>query len=154
MLAVAMAMVFTGVPVSAADDSEEPTELTGTLALVSAEQSVRTAGKNMIVTLQSKWDVAGDLVGTFYCHPRAVIFASGETFVSEWGVYNVTWGDLEGTMRVRSVGWSVGEMKFHMDATIVGGGTGDLAGLRGYGTVDLNYAEGSAVYSFEVFWEE
>lgn len=144
-------MVLAQTPISAAGG---PVTVTGTLTLVGSESSARTAGENTFITMHNTWNAAGDLAGTYDCLPRAIVFSTGETVVSEWGRYTVTWGDYEGTLRVRNVGWSVGYMLFHMDTTIVGGGTGDLAKLRGYGTLDLNFNEGTAVYSLEVFWEE
>ncbi len=152
LCAVAMAMVLAQTPTSVV---AEPTTITGTLALTGSETTaMRTAGGNTFITMHNTWNVAGDLAGTYDCIPRAIMFSTGQAFVAEWGLYTVTWGDYEGTIRVRNVGEAVGNMLFHMDTTIVGGGTGDFAELRGYGTLDLNFNEGTAVYSLEVFWGE
>jgi len=154
VMVVALAMILAVTPTSTAVKPAEPVTVTGTLTLTGVVEgpTFRTADGNTFITMHSTWNVDGDLVGSFDCYPRATMFSTGESFVADWGLYAVTYGDNEGTIRVRNTGWMGDGGLYHLDSTIVGGGTGDLAKLRGHGSVDLNFKAGTAVYSFDVFW--
>jgi hypothetical protein len=149
-------MLLAQTPGSVSADQDQTVTVSGTWTMITLLEPpvMKFAGKNTFVELPSLWAVDGDLVGTLDCQPRATIFSTGESFVSERGEYTVTWGDYQGTMRVRSIGWLGTDGLYHLTTTIVGGGTGDLAKLRGSGTVNFDFNAGYAEYSIDVYWEE
>ena len=151
---VAIVMVLAQAPASVAAERDDLINVTGTLTLAGYAEApiIRAADGNTFIALHTTWNVAGDFVGTFDCHPRATLFSTGESFVSEHGTYTVTWEEYEGTVNVRNVGWLGDDGLYHLDTTIVGGGTGDLAKLRGYGSTVLNFGSNTMTYSFQVFW--
>jgi len=155
-LVVTVVMLLAQSPASASVETEQSVTVSGTWTMMGLLEppSMKIAGNNMFVKLHSMWAVDGDLVGTLDCQPRVTILSTGESFVSERGEYTVTWGDYQGTIRVRSIGWLGADGLYHLTTTIVGGGTGDLAKLRGSGTVDFNFDAGHAEYSIDVYWEE
>ena len=151
---IAITVVLAQAPTSVAAERNDLVAVTGTLTLAGYVEapSIKTADGNTFIALHTTWNVAGDFLGTFDCHPRATLFSTYESFVSEHGTYTVTWGEYEGTINVRNVGWLGDDGLYHLDTTIVGGGTGDLAKLRGHGSTVLNFGANTMTYSFEVFW--
>jgi hypothetical protein len=135
--------------------SAEPENTSGSMSQVSSMVVwMKTAGDNTFMLNHNVWSVDGSLQGELVSEPRVIIHATGEVLVIEWAVFTGTWDDLEGTLTLRDIGAMVSPGHFHIDATVTRG-SGDLAGVYGWGSVDVDMTTPvpSATYSFDLYWE-
>lgn len=135
----------------------EPDEVSGMMYQLSTETvSEKMAGPNMFVVNHNVWSVEGDLEGELVSEPRVTIHTdTGEITVNEWATFTGSWNGLEGTITMRNHGTMVGPGEFYIETTVTKG-TGDFAGICGWGFVEVHMTTDppSAGYTFELYWED
>src|SRR5207245_2656700 len=112
--------------------SAPPTPATGSFPLSTSPPTAQAAGGNMILTYDSSFTSTGTFVGTCSGQAVTVTHADGTANTKATCTFTGTVGDKSGTAMFHIVAQGKGS-SFRGHFTILAGGTGGLANLRGEG---------------------
>ena len=131
----------------------KPTQVSGTIvALGFTVTGMRLADGNTIVTMIETESLAGDLIGTAVAEVREVIHASGRVEGQALSTITGTAMGKSGTVVLRYVMTGTYGGTFSGEWVILSG-TGDLANLRGQGSVTADTSAGTGTYSGQIHFE-
>jgi len=109
-----------------------PTSASGSFTVSNSPPTARAAGGNMILTYDSSFTSTGTFVGTCSGQAVTVTHADGTANTKATCTFTGTVGDKSGTAVFHIVAQGKGS-SFRGQFTILAGGTGGLANLRGEG---------------------
>src|SRR2546428_9002443 len=109
-----------------------PTSASGSFTVSNSPPTARAAGGNMILTYDSAFTSTGTFVGTCSGQAVTVTHANGTANTKATCTFIGTVGDKSGTAMLHIVAQGRGS-SFRGHFTILAGGTGCLASLRGEG---------------------
>ena|SRR2546425_11356092 len=110
-----------------------PTSAGGSFTVSNSPPTARAAGGNMILTYDSSFTSTGTFVGTCSGLAVTVTHADGTVNTRARCTFSGTVGDKSGTALFHIVAQGQGS-SFQGHFTLLAGGTGGLAGLRGEGS--------------------
>src|SRR5712691_6075889 len=110
-----------------------PTSASGSFTVSNSPPTVRTAGGNMILTYDGSFTSTGTFVGTCSGQEVTVLHPDGTANTRATCTFTGTVGDKSGTLMFLTVAQGQGS-SFHGHFTLLAGGTGGLASLRGEGS--------------------
>lgn len=110
-----------------------PTSASGSFTVSDSPPTIRNAGGNMILTYDATFTATGTFVGTCSGKAVTVVHAHGRVNTRATCTFTGTVGDRSGTLVFLTVSQGQGS-SFHGHFTLLAGGTGNLADLRGEGS--------------------
>src|SRR6266705_3254988 len=110
-----------------------PTSASGSFTVSNSPPTARAAGGNMILTYDASFTATGTFVGTCSGQEVTVVHPDGTANTRATCTFTGTVGDKSGTLMFLTVAQGQGSA-FHGHFTLLAGGTGGLANLRGEGS--------------------